>query len=326
MRGRRGWRAGVTALVAVVGIAGCGGSGGGDSTKDALLTGVDGVAGADRLTTTIRLDTTPDDLEKLAQTSGDSLDPKIASTIADANIVIETIRGDDGTAVDLKAVAGGSTLLELRSVNDTLYLQGDVQGIFSLIGKKSSFADLKAQTKSMPPFVQAVVGGQWVSLPASTLTSLANLGGGSSSSAPGKGAKLLADLRRSIDRHVTATEAGTDSQGTHYVLHADVRDLANDLRAAAQNSLPGGALLSQRLPSNVAHKTITFDAWVRDGALTELSIDLLQFGDTKSSEPSTLPVVISFDRTGDDIAPPTGAIPVDLTQLSTLIGALTGGG
>ena len=326
MRGRRGWRAAVAALVVAAGIAGCGGSGGGNSTKDTLLTGIDGVAGADRLTTTIRLDTTAGDLEKLAQTRGDTLDPQIASAIAGADIVIETVRGD-GTAVDLKAVAGGSTLVELRSVNDTLYLQGDVRGIFSLIDKKSEFANLKAQTKSMPSFVQAVVNGGWVSLPASTLSSLANLGGGSSSSsASGQGAKLLADLRRSIDRHVTVTESGTDSHGTHYVLHADVRDLANDLRAAAQNSIPGGALLSQRLPSNVAHKTIAFDAWVRDGALTQLSIDVLQFGDTKSSDGSTLPLVIGFDRTGADIAPPADATPVDLTQLSTLFGALTGGG
>jgi hypothetical protein len=326
MRGRRHWRIGVAVLVAAVGIAGCGGSGGGDSTKDALLAGVDGVAGADRLTTTIRLDTTPADLQQLAKAGSNDLDPTIASAISSADIVIETVRGDDGTAVDLKAVAGGSTLVELRAVNDTLYIQGDVEGIFALIGKESSFTGLKAQTKSMPTFVQDAVNGEWVSLPASTLTSLSNLGGGSSSSAPGKGAKLLADLRRSIDRHVTATEAGTDSQGTHYVLHADLRDLANDLRAAAQSSIPGGALLSQRLPSNVSHKQVAFDAWVQDGALTQLSIDLTQFSDTKSADATKLPLVVTFDRAGADITPPSGATPVDLTQLSTLVGALMGGG
>jgi hypothetical protein len=314
----------VAALVAVAGIAGCGGSGGGDATKDALLTGFDGVANADRLTTTIHLDTTSEDLQKLGQASESPLDPQVATAIAAANIVIETVRGDDGTALDVTGEAGGPTLVEIRSVGDTLYLQGDVRGIYSLIGKESDYADLKAQTHSMPAFVQAAVDGQWVSLPASTLTSLANLGGGQSSSS-GNGPRLLTELRRSIEQHATATEAGTDSHGTHYVLRADTRDLVKDLRAALQSAVPGGSVLSGRVPDNAARKTITFDAWVRDGAVTQLSIDLLQFSDAHGESPSTLPLVITFDRSGDDIAAPADATPVDLTQLGTLFGALTGG-
>lgn len=325
MRGRGGWRTALATLVTAVAIAGCGGSSGGGSVKDDVLTGVDGVAGADRLTTTIHLDTTPAELQKLAAGSDSPIDPNIASVIAGASIVIETVRGQAGTSLDVSGVANGSTLVEFRSVADTLYLHGDVRGIFTVIGKKSGFADLKAQTKSMPPFVQAAVNGQWVSLPASTLTSLANLGGGTSSSS-GKGPRLLTDLRRSIERHATVTKAGTDSRGTHYVLHADTRDLATDLREAIQTAVPGGALLSSRVPNDVSRKTVTFDAWVRSGALSQLSIDLVQFGDLQNQGVSTLPLVITFDRTGEDITPPTGATPVDLTQLSTLFGALTGGG
>jgi hypothetical protein len=325
MRGRRDWRTAVATLVAVVGIAGCGGSSGGGSAKDGLVTGFDGVAKADRLTTTIRLDTTPADLTSLSQASGDKLDPHLASVIAGADIVIESVRTGDGTSLDVRGVADGSTLVEFRSLKDTLYLQGDVRGILDLIGKPGVYANLKAQTKSMPSFVQAAVGGQWVSLPASTLSSLASLGGGQASS--GKGPTLLSELRRSVERHTTVTEAGTDSRGTHYVLHADTRDLADDLRTAIQSAVPGGGVLSSRLPANVDHKTVTFDAWVRSGAISEVSIDLLQFGDnTNLPSGSTLPLTITFDRTGTDVTAPTGAEPVDLTQLGTLFGALTGGG
>jgi hypothetical protein len=327
MRGRRGWRIAVATLVAVAGVAGCGGSsGGGGSAKDGVLTGFDGVAKADRLTTTIRLDATPADLRSLSQASGDTLDPHLASVISGADIVIESVRADGGTSLDVSGVAGGSTLVEFRSLGGTLYLHGDVRGILTLIDKKSVFANLKSQTKSMPSFVQAVVNGQWVSLPASALTSVASLGGGQSS-ASGDGARLLTELRRSIERHATVSEVGHDSRGTHYVLHADTRDLANDLRTAAQTAVPGGGLLSSRLPSNVSHQTVTFDAWVRSGAVSQVSIDLLQFGDnSKLPSGSTLPLTITFDRTGQDIAAPTGATPVDLTQLGTLFGALTGGG
>lgn len=325
MRGRRGWRTAVATLVAAVGIAGCGGSsGGGGSAKDGVLTGFDGVARADRLTTTVRLDTTPADLTSLARASGDSLDAHLASVIAGADIVIESVRADGGTSLDVRGVADGSTLVEFRSLNDTLYLQGDVRGILTLVGKKGVYANVKTQTKSMPSFVQAAVNGQWVSLPASALTSLASLGGGSSTS--GKGPRLLTELRRSVERHATVTEAGTDSRGTHYVLRADTRDLANDLRTAIQTAVPGGGLLSSRLPNDVSHQTITFDAWVRGGAISELSIDLLQFGDNKKlPSGSTLPLTITFDRIGADITAPSGAQPVDLTQLGTLFGAVAGG-
>lgn len=326
MRGRRGWRTAVATAVAVVCIAGCGGSSGGGSAKDGVLTGIDAVAKADRLTTTIRLATTPADLQNLARANGDSLDSHIASVITGADIVIEAVRGDDGTALDVRGVANGATLVEIRSVNKTLYLQGDVRGILTLIDKKSVYANLKTQTASMPSFVQSVVNGEWVSLPASALTSLANLTGGQSSSS-GSGPRLLTELRRSIERHATITEAGTDSRGTHYVLRADTRDLADDLRTAIQSAVPGGGALSGRLPNDVSRKTITFDAWVRSGAISQLSINLLQFDDSnKAPSGSTLPLTVTFDRTGADITPPTGATPVDLTQLGTLFGALTGGG
>ena len=326
MRGRGLWPTALATLVMLVALVGCGGSSGGGSPKDSLLTGIDGVTKADRLTTTIRLETTAADLQKLAQASGDSLDPQIASVIAGADIVIETVRGSGGTAVDLRGVANGATLVELRSVNDTLYIQGDVRGILTAINKKSSYADLRAQTKSMPSFVQAAISGQWVSLPASTLSSLATLSGGAASSAPSQGPKLFADLRQAIDKDVTVTTAGSDSRGTHYVLHADTKALATDLRSAVQDGVPGGGVISQRLPTNVTHQNVRFDAWVRGGALSQLSINLLQFGDT-STVPAgaTLPLTITFDRTGSDIAAPTGATPVDLTQLGTLVGALTGG-
>jgi hypothetical protein len=327
MRSRGRWPTVLATLVALVGLVACGGSSGGGSPKDGLLTGVDGVAKADRLTTTIRLDTTPAAIQSLASDGGTSLSPALASVIAGANIVVETVRGSGGTAVDLSAVANGSTLLELRSINDTLYLHGDVRGIFTLINKKSAYANLQAQTKTMPSFVQAAVNGKWVSLPASTLSSLASLSGGAASSAPSRGPKLLADLKRAIDRHVTVTTAGTDSRGTHYVLHADTKAIASDLSAAIQDGVPGGGLLSQRLPTTVKHNDVELDAWVRAGALSELSINLLQFGDTsKVPSGTTLPLTISFDRTGDDITAPAGVTPVDLTQLGTLFGALTGSG
>ena len=328
MWARRRWSTALATLVAVAGLVGCGGSsGGGGSAKGDVLTSIDGIANADRLTTTIQLDTTPATLQTLAQSSGSSLSNNLASALAGASIVIERAKSGGGSALDIQAAAGGATLVELRAVDKTLFLQGDVRGILTLIGKPKIYANLKAQTKSMPSFVQAAVTGQWVSLPAATLNSLATLTGGTpASSAPGSGPKLLGDLKRAIDKDVAITKAGSDSRGTHYVMHADTKALADDVRASISGSLPGGPAIGQRVPTNVKHQTFSFDAWVKDGSLSELSINLLQFGDTsKVPSGTTLPLTITFTKTGNDITAPAGATPVDLSQLGTLIGALQGG-
>ena len=328
MWGRRRWSTALATLVTVAGLVGCGGSSGGSgSVKGDVLTSVDSIATADRLTTTIRLDTTPAALQTLAQSSGTTLSNRLASAIAGATIVIERAKSGGGSALDIQAGAGGATLIELRAVDKTLFLRGDVRGILALAGKPKVYANLKAQTKTMPSFVQAAVTGQWVSLPAATLDSLATLTGGAPpSKAPGNGPKLLGDLKRAMDKDMTVTKAGTDSRGTHYVLHADTKSLADDLRSSLSDSLPGGSAIGQRVPTNVKHQKFSFDAWVKDGSLSELTINLLQFGDTsKVPAGTTLPLSITFVKSGTDISAPTGATPVDLTQLGTLIGALQGG-
>jgi hypothetical protein len=318
----------VTAVAVLLGLVGCsGGSDGADSVKGGVLTGIDSVSAADRLTTTVRLDTTPAELKTLAEANGGSgIDASTAAAIAGASIVIERVKRSGGSDLDVQAIGNGDALIELRAVGDTLYLQGDVRGILDLVNKPKVYANLRTQVKSMPSFVQAAVAGQWVSLPASTLTSLSNLAGGAASTAPSKGPRLLADLRRSIDRHATVTKSGTDSRGDHYVLHADARALAADLRASIGAAVPGGSLIAQRIPTDVAKQDVQFDAWVRGGALSELTIDVLQFAGDDVPAGQSLPLTITFVKSGDDISTPADVTAVDLTQLGTLVGALTGGG
>ena len=326
MRAVRRPLAAITVVAALSGLVGCSGSsGGGDSVKGGVLTGVDQLSGADRLTSTVRLDATAAELQSVAKSTGGAMDATTAAAIAGSSIVIENVKRDGGTDLDVQAVNNGDSLLELRAVGDTLYIQGDVRGILDLVKKPKVYANLQAQTKSMPTFVRAAVAGQWVSLPASALSSLSALSGGAASTSASKGPRLLADLRRSIDRHATVTKEGSDSRGDHYVLHADARSLAADLRASIETAVPGGSFVSQRIPKDVAKKDVEFEAWVRGGALSELSINVLQFAGGEASSGQTLPLTITFVRSGDDIAAPSDVTPVDLTQLGTLFGALTGG-
>jgi hypothetical protein len=75
----------------------------------------------------------------------------------------------------------------------------------------------------------------------------------------------------------------------------------------------------------VSSGPLTLDAWVKDGALMKLAVDLAQLVPAGKVKPGqTLPLVLSFERSGGDIAAPTGATPVDLTQLGNVIGLLSG--
>jgi hypothetical protein len=151
-------------------------------------------------------------------------------------------------------------------------------------------------------------------------------GGASSSASAGAGPKLLGELNRIVKQDVTVTKAGSDSRGDHLQLTADVHALTKDLRQSVETSVPGGSVLSERLPAaGTSHKKVHVDAWVKDGALTELSIDLAQFAPADQVPAGgTLPLTLTFDQSGAEITAPSGAVPVDLTQLGTLFGAVTG--
>lgn len=326
----RQWLVATFAAVALTATA-CGGSGsGGSGGKGAagdVLSAFQKTSTAHTLTTSIRLDSTPAALQALAHAGNASLDTSSATAIKNASIVIETIKHDGKTDADIQVLEGSTRLVQLRSVSDSLYVQADVRGILTLLHKQKDFAKVRAETKSMPSFVQAVLKGDWVSIPAAALSSLAQAGGSGGSASAANGIKLLNEIRDVIKRDVTVTSAGSDSRGQHYTLSGDEKVLAGDLQQAFSDSVPGGGVLGQRIPSGKAtHRTIHLDAWVNAGSVSALSIDLAQFGspDTVPAG-TTLPLVVTFRQSGAAIAAPSGAVPVDMTQLGALYGALAGG-
>jgi hypothetical protein len=292
-----------------------------------VLSAVQKTSDAQTLTTTIRLDATPAALQALAHASNATLDASSASAIKDASIVIETAKHDGKNDADVQVLEGSKPLLELRAVSNSLYVHADVRGILTLLHKQQLFANLRAETKSMPRFVQAALNGDWVSIPAAALSSLALAGGSGKAGSVTQGIKILNELRDVIKRDVTITAAGSDSRGQHYTLSGDEKVLADDLQTVFSDSVPGGGVLGQRIPSAKApHRNIHVDAWVNGGSLSALSLDLAQFGDPGTVPAgTTLPLVVTFEQSGGPIDVPSGAVPVDMTQLGSLVGALSGG-
>lgn len=333
----------LVAAAAVVGVTltGCGGSGASSSSKSpkaAFSSGVSGLGDTDALTVTLKLDTTAEKLVAYATEGGDKLDADTAQKIADGQIVIET-KTNDGTKLgDLKPgtkaktafrlalVDAGTTYAQLLSADKGLYLQAQVQQLLDLFGKSKSFADLQERSAQMPAFVKAFVAGKWVVLDVDQLKATAAQFGANLTPSQQQMQKLVADLKGVLTKDVTVTRVGSDDQGDHLKLTAQSRQLVNDVLQAVTAAIPAAGLATSSMkPDSVPAHSVVVDSWVKDGVLSKLSIDLVQFAKPGEAKPGdSLPVVLTFDRSGDDINAPSGAVPVDTSQLLTLFGSLGG--
>jgi hypothetical protein len=329
---------------AVLALAGCG-SGSGHSVpndpKGELTASVSNLGQSDSLTTTVKLEIAPADLQALAKTDGDKLTDADASAISSAQLVVQahTTNGKDladlkpgdknATALSIRGMSKGHTYIELRVVSGDLFIQGDVKGMLDLAHQSKTYTEVKARAASLPPFVKALVNGEWVSLSGAAAQGLAGQFGvqaGGQSNKDAQSKKMLDDLQVLLRKDVTVTKVGTDDRGDHLQLTGNAHQLANDAYQTFASAVPGGGTaLSQAKPQNVPNKKVTVDAWVKDGVLSEISIDFAQFAD--SGDPAAgkhLPIALTFDQEGDSIDKPSGAVPVDLTQLGSLVGGLGG--
>jgi hypothetical protein len=332
------------ATAAVVVLTGCGGGSGSTSTaskdpKAAFAAGLSGLSDTDVLTVTLKLETTADKLVGFAKESGDTLDPQVAQHIATAAIVFETKTSDGTHLSDIKPGTkvnaatrfaiqdDGRTLGEFRALTDALYAHADVKSLLDLFQQKSAYADLTARAGQMPAFVQSFVQGKWISLDLNAIKALAGqFGGAAASPSTQQAQKLLTDMKAVISKDVTVTRVGTDDEGDHLKVTTRSRAFLTDLVQTFSADIPAASLATGSFkPASVPDHSIVVDTWVKDGALSKLAVDVAQFAKPSEVKPGdSLPVVLEFDRSGDDIAKPAGATPVDTTSLFTLLGSLGG--
>jgi hypothetical protein len=343
MRRRSSSLLALAAVAGVIALAGCGSGSGQSLPKDPkaeLTTSVSNLGDSDTITATIKLAIPSAALQQLARSHGDRLTASDAAAISTAQLVFEakTTNGKhladlgpgdkNATATALRLISNGHTYLELRVLSGDLYLQADLKGVLGLIHQQKAFKEVRARAATLPKFVKALVNGGWVSLNGAAAQGLAGQFGvpaGGQSSGSAQSRKMLDDFKSLLNKHVTVTRVGSDNLGDHLRLTGDVKALANDTYQSFSSAVPGGALLSQARPQKVPSRNVTIDAWVKDGALSQISIDLGQFaakGDAAAGK--QLPIVLTFAQDGGDISKPSGVTPIDLTQLGSLFGALGG--
>ena len=337
------------ALTATAGLlAGCGGgSSSGGSTPAAnnsslspaaeLTSAVTALGDSQTLTASLKLGATGSQLLSFVKSQDRSahLTASQAAVIAGLQISFEAsapsgkkLSDLDGLtntgAANIAISSGGKSMLSLRFVKQVLYVQVALKDVLNAFGQAAAYRQIEAASGQLPAFVAPLVAGKWVSLPLSTLKSLGSqLGAGTPSSADASKSKaLIDDLKNLLTKDVTVTRS-TSGDTDALTLTANLKTLASDITSTFASEIPGaGAALGSADLSNVPNKDVTLNATVTGGALSSLSFDL---GQLAKSGKGSLPIQLTFSRSGAPISAPSGAVAVDLTQLGSLLGAFSGG-
>jgi hypothetical protein len=357
-------------------IAGCGSSTGTASVRSGaggvnnsaqppaaeLSAAVSALGRASTLTTSVRLGATGTGLGPLLGLLDNQSGRAGRSPLAGGTLSVEVVApagktiGDLGSAgaksdadADLTLGSAETTYLEVRHVDQTLYLRANVKQLLTAAGQPGAYASLESKAASLPQFVQAYLDGKWISLPDATLSLLGSLAAGglgaSASPTPVPSASApdpFGRLSTLLDHGVTVRRLSA-GRVDRLLVTVPRQSLITAMRSGAGvlgrlgilGRLGGGAdrgglhigEAPRQFPAGAAGGPIRLVADVEQGALSQLSIDL---GGTARSSGVHPQLDIAIARTGPQISAPSGAVAADAVGLlglfSLFSGSATGGG
>ncbi|HTW20603.1 MAG TPA: hypothetical protein VME70_10385 [Mycobacteriales bacterium] len=242
-----------------------------------------------------------------ARLSVELVAPK-GKTVGDLNAA-----NGSSASVDLTLRAGTTTYVELRSIDQMLYLRVDVKDLLAAVGDSARYDALVAKADALSDFAKALVGGKWVSLPLASLSMLPlqrSIGFNPLAALHG----LLTD-----GGHVTRTATGSTDR---LVLREQVSAFAAELRVLMHSFAPHRPARLPRL-HGIAHRSVTLDAAVREGALSSLTVNLDQLAPHARV---AWPLTVTFARSGPAVIKPSGAVAPDLPGLLGLANLFGQGG
>jgi hypothetical protein len=295
----------------------------------------------------------PDDA-MIAAMGKDASDPKSAqiekSLFGNGGIVVKFTASADKPLKDLKAgenpnvevdvTAGGTDLMDIRTVGGALYAKINMPQFLQLSGKSAS--SVNAQLGQVPPAfqapLQAVMAGKWIGVSAQDLKGLEqmaqNLGqGGDLGNTPGtptsSSTQLLAGVESQLMKALTQDATVTDKGSGQYQVTGKVKTIGQDVLQAlgpVLSSVPGKSKtdldkLRQGLNSVPDSENITFDIWVKNNQISELQVDLAQFMPADKSGGGHLPVDAKFSQSAGTVSAPSDVTNVDVQKLLSSFGS-----
>lgn len=348
-------RAGLAGLAgvaaAVLALGACGNPIARITTERAVSNSVGAVLSQPGISLRISLGATAQQLMQIdaATSHTKTLTPKMADAIASMSIVVDfatghgeslksaQVRTDHANQLDFALQIGSAAPVEIRYLNQTIYVRADATTLLTDFGvaasKAASFQNALQKGDAFLPGLGALGQGQWVSLQTSALAPL--LGGLKSklpATTPGANPtasrQLLDQLRTDFKSNATYTNAGTHNGRTEYLVtlaaHNFVQQVTSALPASI-SSIPGASSVTKGL-SGLASKvppnqTVVMQLWVSNNKAQEIDVDLNQF---KHSLPFAVPLRVMI-ASATPVTAPGGATALDLSKIGSLLGGLLGG-
>ncbi|MDQ3877689.1 MAG: hypothetical protein M3290_04975 [Actinomycetota bacterium] len=317
-------------------LAACGGSSGSssDDARSKLFDAVDNLTGSAQ-TITVSVDSTPESLQAIAKDDGSELSTETAQKILDSSFSLATNGASDPKDAQAQLVlnVAGSDDVEIRVVDQVVYVRADVHSLLSTFGQDPSQADAIAQQAAASgySFVGSLIQGKWVALEG-LAELMQSLGGASpASSSVGQVGQIEDKLLEAFKGTASVSDEGSDSVGDHLVASFPLRDLASKLVDALKSINPAAAQTAPDL-SKVPDKDVKLDAWVKDGKLVQVEFNFLQINDLAENDSDKLPegvtkfaLKVGFAPFSGTVEAPSGAVEVNMQQLlQTIMGGLGG--
>ncbi|MEV5250728.1 hypothetical protein AB0K98_03045 [Streptomyces werraensis] len=282
-------------------------------------------------------------LDAEASEPGEEMTPEIAELLSEATISvsmhskkpIEESGDKDFTAMAMKVSGPDGALLEYRLVGDWIYARVDAAALGEMSGSPLPSAG------ELPPEAGAfkkLLEGGWIKLSMKEMEKAGkNMSGAegfgteepsAEPSLDAKTQKKLTDaLKKVIAEEVDFTTSGGSDGTEHIKATAPFRTLVTELFGALkplQNELPGG----EELPTakdfaDAPNKKVSADFTLKNGELTEVSVDLAKLAE--KAKPKKLALVLRVSE-GDKPEAPAGATELNIEELMTsmLSGAFGG--
>ena len=352
--------------VATLGMAACstgnnaaGGTGNNatsnQSPERAVETAISKVGSQSSIELSLSLPITAAQAEQLEGSSGSGPTPAEAKALTTGRIFFtfatgggeaidsKQARTDHKNAFDIGLSFGNDTPLELRYVDQNLYLHAEVQKLLSDVGRPVSdaakFDTTLQQLNSYVPGVGALAQGKWVELSHSSLQPLAAQLGQAESSVPGGGIKsaqfqtrileLRTQLLAAAQANSTVASLGTQNGRHEYAVTVDVSSMLNTVLPeidSTLSSIPGfssqaSSAFAKARSAIPATKAAVIDLYVAHNQLSQADLDLNQFA--KQKESFAVPLQLAISSPGAPPAP-SGATNLDLSKLPSLLGGLIG--
>jgi hypothetical protein len=257
-----------------------------------------------------------------------------------ASVLVRATGGDDDGRAEFIVTLDDEAVAELRVLPDTdVYLRLDLERLIDLVDDPEASTQLdelavQAEAFGLREAVEAARAGDWIRV--TGVEQMLNLFGGSPAPAEevdeDEAERLAEELSaaavRFLDRDVDVTYVGSDDAGERVRATTDgasLRAFLEDVNRIVASADALGGTDPQDLAGDLGDlpddATVSLDAWLQDGRLTQLALDLAALDDDGTTEGELLLVVGVAEFTGS-VDAPDEAVVVDLFGL---LGGFLGG-